>query len=113
MKGFQYRTMLAALAFNENREAELQGKRTVKEVYQCYSKTTGEKKWKYKKGPTEERWKAELVNIAITKKQDFVPGEPTEALSDDDLNDGVDLLPDWLEQALQIESEEEDIWETD
>ena len=42
-KGFEVWTMLAALAFNENRLAEIKGDRRISEVYECFSKSKGEK----------------------------------------------------------------------
>ena len=47
--------MLAALAFNENRLAEIKGDRRISEVYECFSKSKGEEVTKIKKGPISDR----------------------------------------------------------
>lgn len=103
-KGFEIRTMLAALAFNENRLAELVGKRTVQQVYECYSKVTGERRQKIKKGPSEEGWKAKIVNDTLDRQQDVGVGQP---LTNEDLVDDMDLLADWLGDILNFESDED------
>uniref|UniRef100_A0A914CR42 Transposase n=1 Tax=Acrobeloides nanus TaxID=290746 RepID=A0A914CR42_9BILA len=63
-KGFERRTMLAAMSWNENRLAEIRGERTVVQVYEFYSKAKGEKTVKYKKGPVSEKWKRKIVEDA-------------------------------------------------
>lgn len=68
-KGFENRTMLSAIAYNQMREAEMLGQRPIREVYQCYSKATGEKRWKYKKSPIVEKWKSDIVEKAILKSK--------------------------------------------
>lgn len=47
--GFERRTMLASIDFNENREAEIRGDRRISQVYECFSKSKGGKTTKVKK----------------------------------------------------------------
>uniref|UniRef100_A0A914DJR9 Mutator-like transposase domain-containing protein n=1 Tax=Acrobeloides nanus TaxID=290746 RepID=A0A914DJR9_9BILA len=104
-KGFEIRTMLAAIAFNENREAEERGERTIKEVYMTYSKSKGEMTRKCKKGPIVEAWKNEIVKKTIERKKNHGPGLP---LSEDDMDDGIDLLVDHLEDVLNFDDMNDD-----
>ena len=67
-KGFEIRTMLAALAFNENRLAEIKGDQRISEVYECFSKSKGEKVTKIKKGPVSDGWKKEIVEEYLEGK---------------------------------------------
>lgn len=106
-KSFENRTMLAAIAFNVNREAELHGRRSITEAYQCISKRSGEKRWKYKKGPIEEKWKSEIVNQTFEKKRLQGAYDPKETLTDEELEEQEDILIDLFDQAMHIEEEEE------
>lgn len=100
--------MLAALAFNENRLAEIRGERTVQRYYEYYSKAKGEKRIKCQKGPAAEQWKAQIVEKTIEFKR-----EHGLSLSEEEMDDGiVDILADQLEEALQFETDDE-IFEDD
>lgn len=69
VKGFTYRTMLAALAWNANKMAEIRGERTIKKVRESFSKAYGETRRKIWKGPKEENWKKEMVEESINRKR--------------------------------------------
>lgn len=112
-KGFEIRTMLAALAFNENRSGEWEGKRTVREIYECYSKAKRANRVKRKMGPVIDEWKSEIVSCAIAKKQNHGPGKPTSKESDQisEFDDDVELedaLSGYLNDALHISSSDDD-----
>uniref|UniRef100_A0A914EEH8 Uncharacterized protein n=1 Tax=Acrobeloides nanus TaxID=290746 RepID=A0A914EEH8_9BILA len=93
--------MLAALSWNENRRAEILGDRDVVQVYECYSKSKGEKMVKYKKGPMNEKWKAKLVEDTIERKRIQGPGNP---LNNEEYDDGVvDVVADQFEELLRFE----------
>ncbi len=68
--------MLAALAFKEQRLAEIRGEKTVQRYYECYSKAKGEKRVKCQKGPVAEQWKAQIVDETIECKSKHRPGHP-------------------------------------
>jgi hypothetical protein len=105
IKGFELRTMLAALAFNENRLAEIRGERTVQRYFEYYSKANGEKRIKCQKGPVAEQWKAQIVEETIKFKREHEHGL---SLSEEEMDDGiVDILADKLEEALQFETDDE------
>lgn len=104
-KGFEIRTKLAALAFNANRIAEQEGKRTIREIYEYHSKATGENRQKIKMGPPAEAWKAKIVEDTIERKRLFGSGHP---MADEEIeNDQDDALLDWFNQAINLESDED------
>ena len=74
------------MSWNENRRGEIPGDRDVVQVYECYSKSKGEKMVKYKKGPVNEKWKAKLVEDPIERKRIKGPGNP---LNNEEYDDGV------------------------
>uniref|UniRef100_A0A914EJU4 Uncharacterized protein n=1 Tax=Acrobeloides nanus TaxID=290746 RepID=A0A914EJU4_9BILA len=61
--------MLAVMAYNDNRMAEVRGDRNISVVYQSFSKAKGEKVVKYKKGPPSEEWKKDLVDKSVERKR--------------------------------------------
>ena len=77
-KGFTRRTMLAVMAYNENRDAEMRGDRRVSVVYQSFSKSKGERVIKTKKNPADKGWKREIVDKSIEKKREFGKGYPVD-----------------------------------
>lgn len=104
-KGFERRTMLAAIGFNENRKAEEHGKRTIKEAYEFYSKAKGDMRRKVKMGPVSEDWKSRIVSDAIERKRQYGAGWPQ---GDADPDDGIaELLSDLLNEALNFDSDDE------
>uniref|UniRef100_A0A914DRZ1 Uncharacterized protein n=1 Tax=Acrobeloides nanus TaxID=290746 RepID=A0A914DRZ1_9BILA len=84
--GFMRRTMLAAMAYNENREAEIRGDKRVSVVYQSFSKAKGERVTKMKKSPSNENWKQEIVEKSIERKQAFGTGNPIDQDDSEDLD---------------------------
>lgn len=114
-RGFEIRTMLATLSFNENRTGEWEGKRTVREIYECYSKAKRGNRIKRKKGPVIDEWKAEIVNSAIANKQLQGAGHPTsnepsnepdrESAFGDDIDD---MLAELFEDALDLSGSEDE-----
>uniref|UniRef100_A0A914DSM8 Uncharacterized protein n=1 Tax=Acrobeloides nanus TaxID=290746 RepID=A0A914DSM8_9BILA len=71
------------------------------QVYECYSKSKGEKMVKYKKGPVNEKWKVKLVEDKIKRKRIQGRGNP---LNNEEYDDEVvDVVADQFEELLCFE----------
>uniref|UniRef100_A0A914CPB1 Uncharacterized protein n=1 Tax=Acrobeloides nanus TaxID=290746 RepID=A0A914CPB1_9BILA len=106
-EGFEVRTMLTALAFNENRLAEMRGDRRISEVYECFSKSKGEKVTKIKKGPIRDGWKKEIVEESLERKRRQGPREQVKLVQNEDL----DVVVDQLEELLMFSDSKEEEFE--
>ena len=103
-RGFNCRTMLAAMSYNENRKAEMRGDRRVSVMYQCFSKAKGEKVVKAKKSPPSEEWKKDIVQNAIVWKQEHGPGNPQET---DNEEEELDFIIDKFEELLNFSDDDD------
>lgn len=106
-KGFELRTMLAALSWNENKNAESRGNRKVSEVYECFSKSRDEKVTKVKKNPICEDWKQAIVDDSIERKRQHGPGIPFEGVQND-LDEGIDIIRNQFEELQNFSDSEND-----
>jgi hypothetical protein len=73
-------------------------------LFLCCSKATGGQRIKYKKGPIAEHWKQQIVQESITRKHEKVHEQD---LDQTEIDDGVDLIIDRIENFLVFDSEEE------
>ena len=69
--------MLAVLAYNENRAAEMRGERRITGEYPSFSKAKGEMVTKVKKAPPSEEWKKAIVKTSFEMKREFGTGNPS------------------------------------
>uniref|UniRef100_A0A914DJX8 Uncharacterized protein n=2 Tax=Acrobeloides nanus TaxID=290746 RepID=A0A914DJX8_9BILA len=108
--GFLRRTMLAAIDFNEMRQAELRGDRRISEIYECFSKSKGEKVTKVKKSPISDEWKINIVKEVIERKRIQGPGDPVHDGHDgqEESDEELDLVCDRLDDLLYFSDSETD-----
>lgn len=110
--GFIRRTMLASLAFNRIRQAELCGERKISEVYEAFSKAKGEKITKIKKAPINEDWKRNIVAEVIERKRNQGTFDPTNEPEDSD--DDEELFLANFDEILHFsDSEDEEVEDPD
>lgn len=107
-KGFIQRTMLAAIAYNENRMAEMRGERRISGVYPSFSKARGENVYKVRKTPVIQKWKMEIVDKTIERKQDFGKGNPREP-DDGDHYEEMDIVLNRFDELLVFSDTDDDM----
>lgn len=107
-KGFEVRTMLAALDFNATQMAEKNDERRISGVYEYFSKPKGGMVTRVKKFPVNESWKKKLVCDAIELKIEQGMGNPIAEVHDDD-DDEYEFYRQPIEDLLNFDfTDEED-----
>jgi hypothetical protein len=101
---FNFRTMLAVIAWNRIQEAELSGERVVESESKTYSKARGTTRIKVVKTPGPDDWKRKLVENSLEKKRLFGPGQP----ADEKVEQLVDELEDRLACLTLFDDQEDD-----
>uniref|UniRef100_A0A914EGQ3 Uncharacterized protein n=1 Tax=Acrobeloides nanus TaxID=290746 RepID=A0A914EGQ3_9BILA len=99
--------MLAAMAYNGNRMAEMLGDRRASVIYQCYSKAKGEKVTKIKKSPSSEEWKKSVAKKAVERNLETGQGAPAD-LDQEDLDEEIDIVINRFEELLDFDDSDVD-----
>jgi hypothetical protein len=99
--------MLAAMAYNENRGAEMRDDRRVSVVYQSFSKLRGEKGTKMKKSLANEDWKKDIVEKSLERKQQIGMGKPVDP-DQDEIDEDLDIVIDKFDELLNFSDTHDD-----